>query len=166
MSFNSGRICHYCMATNTNMKEMFSETNFALRTAEVHQCHLNRIQQFPDDRVTYGVNSPSPFEELPYFDVTTSLPPNIMHDLLEEVIPLVVELVISKAHTERHITIREVKEEMQTLCIGQNEKKNKPVQLSGRLQNVGVAGSASQNLCIFRLLPFVIAHCVSVNCKY
>lgn len=103
------------------MKEMFNETNFVLRTAEVHQRHLNRIQQFPDDKVTYGVNSPSSFEELPYFRVITSLPPDIMHDLLEGVIPLVMKSVISKAHTEKHITIREVNEELQNLCIGQND---------------------------------------------
>lgn len=98
--------------------------------------------------------------------MTTSLPPDAMHDLLEGVIALVMKLVISKAHTEKHITIREVNEELQKLSIGQNDKRNKPVQLSDRLQNVGVSGSASQKWCLFRLLPFVMAHRVPLNCKY
>ena len=166
MSFNSGRVCRYCMATHTDIKQTFSEDSFVLRTPEVHRCHLNRIQQFPDAKATYGVNSPSPFEELPYFDVTTSLPPDIMHDLLEGVIPLVMKLVISRSHTEKHITIKEINEELQKICIGQNDKQNKPVQLTERLLKFGITGSASQKWCLFRLLPFVMAHRVPVDCKY
>ncbi len=166
MSFNSGRICRYCMASYGDIKHIFEEDRFVLRTSEVHQCHLARIQQIPDDKVTYGVNGPLPFEELQYFDVTTALPPDIMHDLLEGVIPLVMKLVIGKAHTEKHITIREINEELQKLCIGQNDKANKPVQLSERLQHVGFTGSASQKWCLFRLLPFVMARRVPPDCKY
>lgn len=166
MSFNSGRICRYCMSTYEDMKPSFTEDSFVLRTTEVHKCHLARIQQVPDDKSTYGVYSSSPFDELHYFDVTKSLPPDIMHDLLEGVIPLVMKLVISKAHTEKHITINEINEELQKIHIGQNDKTNKPVQLSERLRTVGVSGSASQKWCLFRLLPFLKAHRVPPNCNY
>ena len=166
MSFNSGRICRYCMATHADIKDKFCETDFVLRTKEVHQSHLARIDQCPEDKVTYGVNSRSPFEELPYFDVTTSLPPDAMHDLLEGVIPLVLKLVISKAHTEKHITVTELNEELRKLSIGQNDKRNKPVKISERVKTVGVSGSASQKWCLFRLLPFAMAHRVPFNCEY
>lgn len=73
-----------------------------------------------------------------YFDVTGALPPDIMHDLLEGVIPLVMKLVIGKAYTEKHITIQEINEELQKIHIGQNDKENKPVQLSERLHKVGI----------------------------
>lgn len=43
MSFNSGRICRYCMATYSEMKEKFQEDNIVLRTSEVHQYHLECI---------------------------------------------------------------------------------------------------------------------------
>lgn len=48
----------------------------------------------------------------------------------------------------------------------QEDKVNKPVQLSERLQHVGITGSASQKWCLFRLLPFVMAHRVPPDCKY
>lgn len=92
---------------------MFEEDRFVLRISEVHQCHLARIQQIPDDKVIYGVNGPSPFAEFHYFDVTRVLPPDIMLNLLEDVIPLVMKLVIGKAHTEKHITIKEIYKELQ-----------------------------------------------------
>lgn len=166
MSFNTGRICRYCMASYEDMKQSFEEESFVLRTSEVHQYHLARIQEFPDDKTIYGVNSSCPFDRLSYFSVTQALPPDVMHDLLEGVVPLVMKLVICKAHTEKHITIREINEELQKMPIGQNDKTNKPVQLSERLQSVGIVGSASQKWCLFRLLPFLMADRVPPNCKY
>ena len=53
--------------------------------------------------MTYGVNGPSPLNELKYFDV-----------------PLIVKLVMCK---EKHITTQEINEELQQLAIGQNDKK-------------------------------------------
>ncbi|CAI5657830.1 unnamed protein product [Oreochromis niloticus] len=47
------------------------------------------------------------------------------------------------------------------LCQSQS-----PVQLSERLQSVGIVGSASQKWCLFRLLPFLMADRVPPNCKY
>lgn len=47
--------------------------------------------------------------------------------MLEGVIPLVMKLVICKAQTKKHITIKEINEELQKISIGQNDKANKPV---------------------------------------
>ena len=73
--------------------------------------------------MTYGVSGPSPLSELNYFDVTKA--PDIMHDLLEGVIPLVLKIVVCQAHKEKHITIQEINEELQHLAIGQNAKKKR-----------------------------------------
>ncbi|KAJ7998220.1 hypothetical protein DPEC_G00220330 [Dallia pectoralis] len=166
-SFNSVRVCRHCMGTYTDIKEKFQEDSYILRTADVHRYHLECIQQNPDSRVTYGVQCSCPFNVLPYFDVTKSLPPDIMHDMLEGVIPLVLKLVLCQAHKEKHISIQEVNEELQRMTIGQNDRANKPVQLSERLlQKGGIVGSASQKWCLFRLLPFLIAHRIPPECQY
>ncbi len=46
-----------------------------------------------------------------------------MHDFLEGVVPLVLRLVLSKAHREEVITIQEFNEELRKLAFGQNDKK-------------------------------------------
>lgn len=105
--------------------------------------------------------------ELAYFDTTKSFPPDIMHDLLEGVIPLVLRLVLTQAHREKHITIDEVNEELKKMSFGQNDTANKPVLLSENLiRKSGIVGSASQKWCLFRLLPFLIAHSVPPDSKY
>ncbi|KAF1391041.1 hypothetical protein PFLUV_G00064480 [Perca fluviatilis] len=122
MSFSSNRICRFCMATYSEMKEHFNEEDFVLRSPEAHEYHLKCVEN-PEHKATYGVNGPSPLNELKYFDVTKGFPPDIMHDLLEGVVPLTVKLVVCQAHKEKHITIQEMNEELQQLHIGQNDKK-------------------------------------------
>lgn len=70
-----------------------------------------------------GVTRDCPFDKLDYFDVTTLLPLDVMHDFLEGVVPLVLRLVLSKAHREKAITIQEFNEELRKLTFGQNDKK-------------------------------------------
>lgn len=123
MSFSGGRICRYCMATHSDMKTKFSESDFVLRTTDVHKYHLECIKQNPENKATYGVQGVSPFDQLEYFDVTRSLPPDVMHDFLEGIVPLVLRLVLSKANEEKHITIKEFNEELLKMHFGQNDKK-------------------------------------------
>lgn len=152
MCFNSGRICRYCMATHSEINQKFQEDSFVLRT-EVHEYHLQCVQHNKENAALYGVRSTCSFYTLGYFDVTKSLPPDIMHDMLEGVFPLTLKHVICEAHKQKHITITEINEELQKFSFGQNDKASKPVLLSERLlQTSGIIGTAAQKWCLFRLL--------------
>lgn len=167
MCFQSGRICRYCMATHSEIKHKFQEDGFVLRTAEIHDYHLQCVQQNKENSALYGVRCTSPFNALGYFDVTKSLPPDVMHDMLEGVLPLTMKHVICQAHRQKHITIAELNEELQKFCIGQNDKANKPVLLSERLlKTSGIVGTATQKWCLFRLLPFLMGHRIPPGSKY
>lgn len=52
-----------------------------------------------------------------------SLPPDVMHDFLEGVVPLVLRLVLSKAHREKVITIQEFNEELRNLLLDRMIRK-------------------------------------------
>ncbi|XP_049328494.1 uncharacterized protein LOC125787802 isoform X1 [Astyanax mexicanus] len=167
MSFNSGRICRYCMASYSEMKQKFREESFVLRTAEVHRYHLECVENDPASAALYGVHGTCKFDMLDYFDVTSCLPPDIMHDLLEGVLPLVMKLVICEAHKQKHITIQEINNELKSMTIGKNDRANKPVLLSEKLlRNSAIVGSASQKWCLFRLLPFLMADHVPPDSPY
>lgn len=167
MSFGAGRICRYCMATHSEMKKNFSESDFVLRNVDVHRYHLECVKQNPENKGMYGVCGGCVFDQLDYFDVTTSLPPDVRHDFLEGVAPLVLRLVVYKAHQEKHITIQELNDELRKMSIGQNDKTNKPVAFSENiLRESSVFGSTSQKWCLFHLLPFLMAHRVPEGCSY
>lgn len=62
--------------------------------------------------------------------VTKCLPPDVMHVLLEGVLPLAMKLVICKAHNQKHITIHEINDELKNVNIWKNDRPNKPVPLT------------------------------------
>ena len=44
----------------------------------------------------YGVVTGSPFEQIRSFHVITDLPPDLMHDVLEGVIPITLDVIAEK----------------------------------------------------------------------
>ena len=97
---------------------------------------------------------------------TKAFPPDIMHDVLEGVLPLVMKLVITEARKQRHITIREFNDGLKELSFGKNYVTNKPVPLTDISLQKSIVGSASQKWCLFRLLPILMAHRVPPGCAY
>lgn len=98
--------------------------------------------------------------------MTTSMPSDIMHDLLEEVFPLTMKQVLIEACTQNHLSITELNEELQR-CVEQNDKANKPVMISAQvLKNKGIVETAAQKYCLFRLLPLRMGHRVPAGSRY
>ncbi|CAN7999500.1 unnamed protein product, partial [Ixodes hexagonus] len=82
--FSQGRVCRFCMASSKRLPELTTEDFCTLRTAQAHEGHLQAVALNPKaNKKLYGVNERSPMLEVPYFDVTRQLPPDLMHDILE-----------------------------------------------------------------------------------
>ncbi|XP_064480460.1 uncharacterized protein LOC135393978 [Ornithodoros turicata] len=79
--FSKGKVCRFCLAYKNNLAVLTSEEDCKVRTAAMHQEHLAAIaiNSVPCKRM-YGVNCSSPLLELSYFDVTSQLPPDAMHE--------------------------------------------------------------------------------------
>lgn len=71
------------MANYDEIGSSFAEESFTLRTKIVHEYHLQALQESANNGPIYGVLRRCPLLGLAYFDVSTSFPPDIMHDLLE-----------------------------------------------------------------------------------
>ena len=80
-------ICRSCMATTGKAQNNFTETKFELRTPENHikQCIL--LEQNGQDRSEVSKRYGKSVLENINFSVVQNLPHDIMHDLLEGVIP-------------------------------------------------------------------------------
>ena len=128
----------------------------------MHASHIDAVHLNPNNSVIYGVNGPCAFGELENFEVTKCLPPDIMHDLLEGVIPAVVKVVLRVLVRGGFLTYEQVGRQMTSFKYGKNDATSKPVSISARTlrQNDNIAGSASQKLCLFRLLSFIFSEFV------
>lgn len=98
-----------------------------------------------------------PFDKLPHFEITESFPPDLMHDILEGVIPQVLKLVLLKLTRERQVKLQQFNEQLEQFPFGQNNITHRPVLLkpSALLQDV-IPGKAVEKLTLFQLLPFLI----------
>ncbi|CAF4139050.1 unnamed protein product, partial [Adineta steineri] len=95
-SFNSGRCCRYCLIHHKDMKHVYKESEVLIRTTASHDFHVKHIKNVPNDKSLYGVNEKSILSTLSSFNPITCLPPDIMHDILEGVMP---KIISSLLHT-------------------------------------------------------------------
>ena len=158
--FSSGRVCRFCMTTYSDLKAHVNEDNVHIRSSNVHNYHLNALSENSQlSKQTYGVVKQCPFTELEYFDVTRAFPPDLMHDFLEGIVPIVVCKVVTALHLLKIVTLTDINSELGAFNIGKNDRGNIPPILSPSiLKHNKLTGSAAQNWCLFRILPFLIGH--------
>ncbi len=95
MSF-ARRICRSCMATTEQIKTDFLESDYELRTPENHSMQLKKLtEDYAINSIQFGINRPSELDKIEHFSVVQNLPHDVMHDLLEGVIPLEMKLLLT-----------------------------------------------------------------------
>lgn len=102
--------------------------------------------------------------ELKYFHVINGLPPDVMHDLLEGVIPKLVCEILLHPIGLKLITLDKLNFFIQNFNYGQSEIKDKPSIIKiEHLTKKSFRQSASQNWTLFVYLPLIIGYLVPVN---
>ncbi|RWS01975.1 uncharacterized protein B4U79_09993 [Dinothrombium tinctorium] len=91
-NFNSGCICRWCYA---QMNEIQDENNFDVRNFEKRT--KNKWEEnLKNNCLEFGIKRPYLFHSLSSFDITTSLPPDVMHDLHEGILPRFLQIFYEK----------------------------------------------------------------------
>ena len=100
-----------------------------LRTTASYDYHCSLLSGLTatDDSVTYGINYPSPLNDLDYFHVANmQLPQDVMHVLFEGVIPFEIKLMISSFFQKKLFTLETLNERCRYFMYGRSELKNRP----------------------------------------
>ncbi|XP_065646085.1 uncharacterized protein LOC136076683 [Hydra vulgaris] len=156
--FSSDRICRTCTVHFKTMKLKEYHTDCYLRTDDNYNQQLNAINKFPVNKSVYGINQSCCLDNLPYFKVLESFPPDIHHDFLKGIVLMVLKLVIQKLMSHNVISLKQLNFEVCNFSFGFNDKKSKPMPLSALvLPDKGhIVGKASELWCFFRCLPIMI----------
>ena len=85
--------CQYCMVSNTELQEVICTDDLLLRTKSSYDEQVLEVKQVCEKASLYGIRYRSPFNSESYH-VVDGLPPDIMHDMLEGVIPFELTLVL------------------------------------------------------------------------
>ncbi|XP_065653002.1 uncharacterized protein LOC136080312 [Hydra vulgaris] len=126
--FNLGLFCCQSMTSYSNKNKVFSEFDTTIRTHEMYLYHLEAI--LGPGKISssmYGVERRCPFLDLPYFNISQSFPPDIMHVMMEGTIPQIISLLLLKLKEEKIISIQQMNIELNIFEMGRNDRMNKPL---------------------------------------
>ncbi|XP_075732816.1 uncharacterized protein LOC142775341 [Rhipicephalus microplus] len=107
-SFNQGRICRFCMAVRHEVNYKHLESDYVQRTPEGHQHHLNMLKAGLPAASLYGVKEFSPLLAMQGFDPSQHLPPDLMHDLHEGIIPFTLKYIISSLISQGFFSLEDI----------------------------------------------------------
>ena len=163
MSF-AKRICRTCMTTSDNAKHHFTETEFQLRHPESHKQQCQELQDsssYVELSRDYGINRASILESINDFSVVTSLPHDVMHDLLEGVIPYEMKLLLRHCISSmKYFTLVLFNNRLSKFDFGYSELGDKPALVDCShisSPDKKIRQSASQMWLLAKILPFLIA---------
>ncbi|XP_011883997.1 PREDICTED: uncharacterized protein LOC105571135 [Vollenhovia emeryi] len=164
-SVSAYRPCRQCMTTKHNWKTNFSEDNFMLRDYATHEDHIAAISELHVPKNTidfwkkrYGINNRSPLLDIPNFDVTTCLPQDTMHVLIEGIAVIACRKLLTFCIEEKHLfTLDEFNDRRSHFNYGPLQSDAPGVILQDHLHaNDHLCQTASQMIALVHSLPFLI----------
>ena len=97
-----------------------------MRSRKMYDQHAAMVSTDPESASVYGVKAQSELNNSKYFHVVDGLPSDIMHDILEGVLPLHFKVMLRKFIVEEKIfTFNELNRRIQGFAFGTSDCRNK-----------------------------------------
>ncbi|CAF3880552.1 unnamed protein product [Rotaria sp. Silwood2] len=156
-AFNSGRCCRYCLIYHRDMKHVYKESDSLMRTAASHDSHAKHIHNVSNDKSLYGVNEKSVLSTLPSFNPITCLPPDIMHDILEGIMPKFTNCLLHTIVSNRLCTSSQICHRINNFIYGINDRRNRPPAFKEKeILDKRVPSKTMEKYCLFLNLSFIL----------
>ena len=89
------------------------------------------IEEDPSLSVEFGINSPCILNQLKYFHCVDSLLPDVMHDVLEGVLPYEMKILLQKfIQDDRYFQLDDLNYKIENFEFGYTETTNRPTPIS------------------------------------
>ena len=141
-----------------------------LRDTDSHNVHVQESLDNTAAVSVSGVKRGCILNTLRYFHVTKNVAPDIMHDMLEGVIPMEVKLVLyTFIYDDKFFKLDTLNNLLSSHNYGHYDKKNKPSQIlesTLKGKDHSLKQHASQMWCLVRVLPLLIGSFIPQNNPY
>lgn len=105
----------------------FTEEEFSMRTKDGYDRQAQLVSADPQSARVYGVKGQSALNSSKFFHVVGGLPSDIMHDILEGVLPLHIKALLSRFVMEnKFFTLDELNKRLLQFPFGSNDSSNRP----------------------------------------
>ncbi|XP_058262776.1 uncharacterized protein LOC131363855 [Hemibagrus wyckioides] len=165
-SFRVNFPCRFCLATREGIKVKEVRSGFfEMRTKEKHQQHVQDVQQDSTLTVQYGVKSSCPLSDsLRHFHAIGGFPPDLLHDLLEGIVPVQMALCLQDLIGKHYFSLESLSGAIKQFPYKFSDRPDQPQpiqQLFATKKTIG--GNGHENWALLRLLPLLIGHNVGEN---
>lgn len=157
-SFRGLYCCRYCLASKTDMQISDATTGSSeMRTKDQHDRLVQEIQNNGSEN-DYGVkNSCVLSDHLSYFHPITGFPPDILHDLLEGVVPVELALCLKGMMTKKYFSLEDLNRAIMSFPYQHSDKVDRPHPVPQTFATRGtIGGNGHENHALLRLLPVLI----------
>ena len=162
--FTANYPCRTCKSPRVDCQKQETEDTSLLRTRESFAQDAEI-----DDVSRTGVSRNCILNDLGYFHVVDNVAMDIMHDLLEGVLPMEVKLVMKVLIDRKEFSLLELNSRISSFSYGFTDKQNCPTQFTvhGLSNPKGSSGQkAAQMQCLFLYLPLIIGDKVNRDCDH
>lgn len=158
-SFRSVYSCRFCLYSKTDVQTLDATTDACqMRSIDQHDHLTQQIQENENVGETYGVKGTCVLsDELVYFHTITGFPPDLLHDLLEGVVPVELALCLQGMISVKHFTLNDLNQAIKTFPYQHNDKVDRPHPVTASFSSRGtIGGNGHENHALLRLLPVII----------
>ena len=148
------RPCRFCLISNTELQSVVDSDCFKLRTKQNYNHQVNLVQQDATLATDFGIRYKSSFIS-GSFHVVDGLPPDIMHDMLEGVVPLEMSLVLKSLIDKGYFTLDDLNHTLESWNYGPLDKADKPVLIANTFGE-SLKQNAGRTWCLLRLFPLMV----------
>lgn len=100
---------------------------FPQRTKDSHDLHVQHFQESDTSSSHFDVKASCVFREsLNYFHPITGFPPDVLHDLLEGLVPVDLSLCIKTMMRMKYFTLEYLNQTIASFPYQQNDKVDRP----------------------------------------
>ena len=157
--------CRSCYCSFDDMQTKFDEEVFTLRNRALYDQECQHIESAPNINVRqdlmtiFGLNGRSGLWELPGFDVTTQLPQDVMHTLLEGTVQYKLRLILLHFMQSGSFTLKELNAAITSHNYGYTESPDKPGPLADAVfhgdERYKVEIQSCTSLGVFNVITFL-----------
>ena len=156
--------CRYCLVTSSEVQTAIESDLLSSRTSQNYDEQVKLIKLDPAMKTAFGLRYESAFNR-GNFHVVDRLPADIMHDLLEGILPYEMALLLQQLIAGGLLTVQQLNRIINSWPYGTLDKQNKPVAISVSFGDK-IKQNAARTWCLLRLLPLMIGPLVPQDNAY
>nr|XP_023651070.1 uncharacterized protein LOC111835233 isoform X1 [Paramormyrops kingsleyae]XP_023651071.1 uncharacterized protein LOC111835233 isoform X1 [Paramormyrops kingsleyae] len=156
-NFTGSHICRFCTGERSQFQKSEVRSGaFSPRTKQEHELHVQTA--LSTSTSCYGVKRQCPITDwLNHFHVVSGYPPDVLHDLLEGIVPFELALCLDALIKKRYFSLSDLNKQIKMFPYKWSDRTNSPQSVAPNFaskKNIG--GNAHENWCLLRLLSLMV----------